>query len=63
MYGQSGKDIGMCIVGNGNVAEELPVTTNTLFAIGSSTKAFTTMGPGILVDEGKFDLDKPVREY
>jgi CubicO group peptidase (beta-lactamase class C family) len=46
-----------------NLAEELPVTPKTLFAIGSSTKAFTAMGLGILVDEGKLDLDKPVREY
>jgi CubicO group peptidase (beta-lactamase class C family) len=46
-----------------NIEENLPVTQNTLFAIGSSTKAFTAMGVGILVDEGKIDLDKPVREY
>jgi CubicO group peptidase (beta-lactamase class C family) len=41
----------------------LPVTPKTLFAIGSSTKAFTATAAGILVDEGKLDLDTPIVEY
>jgi CubicO group peptidase (beta-lactamase class C family) len=41
----------------------LPVTDKTLFAIGSSTKAFTTMTLATLVDEGKLDWDTPVRHY
>lgn len=40
-----------------------PVTANTVFAIGSCSKAFTTFVLGILVDEGKLDWDKPVRTY
>jgi CubicO group peptidase (beta-lactamase class C family) len=40
-----------------------PVTTKTLFAIGSSTKSFTVTSLGTLVDEGKLDWDKPVRDY
>lgn len=40
-----------------------PVTPDTLFAIGSSSKAFTTMALALLVDEGKLDWDKPVRDY
>src|SRR5258705_2895535 len=44
-----------------NIEEKLPVTTNTLFAIGSTTKAITTFVMGTLVDEGKLDWDKPVR--
>jgi CubicO group peptidase (beta-lactamase class C family) len=43
--------------------KKLPVTADTLFAIGSCTKAFTTFVMGTLVDEGKLDWDKPVREY
>jgi CubicO group peptidase (beta-lactamase class C family) len=43
--------------------KKLPVTENTLFAIGSCTKAFTAAILGMLVQEGKLDLDKPVREY
>ncbi len=40
-----------------------PVTSSTLFSIASSTKAFTSTGIGLLVDEGKLSWDKPVRSY
>jgi CubicO group peptidase (beta-lactamase class C family) len=40
-----------------------PVTPETLFAIGSCTKAFTVMGLGLLVDDGRLDWDRPVRHY
>ncbi len=40
-----------------------PVTENTQFAIGSCTKAFTASLIGLLIKEGKADLDKPVRNY
>ena len=43
--------------------DDLEVTPETLFAIGSCTKAFTAVSMGILVDEGKVEWDKPVREY
>ncbi|MEN9686690.1 MAG: hypothetical protein RLZZ28_2476 [Bacteroidota bacterium] len=43
--------------------KKLPVTTNTLFAIGSCTKAFTSSIIGLLQKEGKLELDKPVRNY
>jgi CubicO group peptidase (beta-lactamase class C family) len=42
---------------------KLPVTENTLFAIGSCTKAFTASMLGMLESEGKVSLDKPVRDY
>ena len=41
----------------------LAVTPRTLFAIGSTTKAFTVMAMGILVDEGKLAWDTPVADY
>jgi CubicO group peptidase (beta-lactamase class C family) len=44
-------------------ANSLPVTENTLFAIGSCTKAFTTHVLGQLVDEGKVSWDDPVIKY
>lgn len=40
-----------------------PVTPNTLFAIGSCTKAFTATLLGILEKEGRLNLDEPVNEY
>ena len=43
--------------------QKLPVTTNTLFAIGSCTKAFTASLLGSLNKEGKLELDKPATEY
>lgn len=41
----------------------IPMTADTLLAIGSSTKAFTTAVLGTLADEGKLDWDAPVRTY
>ena len=46
-----------------DVEKQLPVTPDTLFAIGSSTKAFTAFVLGTLVDEGRVDWDTPVRTY
>ncbi|OGD38410.1 MAG: hypothetical protein A2V45_07575 [Candidatus Aminicenantes bacterium RBG_19FT_COMBO_58_17] len=46
-----------------DVENNLKVTPQTVFAIGSSSKAFTATTMGILADEGKLDWDKPVREY
>ncbi|MGA8165709.1 MAG: serine hydrolase [Candidatus Acidiferrales bacterium] len=40
-----------------------PVTPDTLFDIGSCTKAFTAAAVGILVDEGKMHWDDRVDEY
>ena len=46
-----------------NLEQRLPVTENTLFAIGSSSKAFTVFALGTLVDQGKLDWDKPLVTY
>jgi CubicO group peptidase (beta-lactamase class C family) len=46
-----------------DVDGKLPVTADTLMAIGSSTKAFTAFALGALVDQGKIEWDKPVRTY
>ena len=43
--------------------ESQPVTSETLFGIGSTTKPFTTMILGMLVDEGKLSWDEPIRNY
>jgi CubicO group peptidase (beta-lactamase class C family) len=40
-----------------------PVSPNTLFAIGSCSKAFTSAVLGQLEKEGKLDLDKPATSY
>jgi CubicO group peptidase (beta-lactamase class C family) len=41
----------------------IAVTPDTLFAIGSSTKAFTATAAAQLVDEGLLDWDQPVKTY
>ncbi len=46
-----------------DVKKNLPVTKDTLFAIGSSTKAFTVMTLGLLAEEGKLSWDTPVETY
>jgi CubicO group peptidase (beta-lactamase class C family) len=46
-----------------NLDQKLPVTPKTLFAIGSSSKAFTVFALGTLVDQGKLDWDKPLITY
>jgi len=40
-----------------------PVTPDTVFAIASLTKAFTTTAMAMLVDEGKMKWDDPVRKH
>ena len=42
---------------------KVPVTENTLFAIGSCTKAFTSSLLSFPMKDGKLDFDKPVNQY
>ncbi len=45
------------------LGDAAPVTERTLFAIGSSSKAFTAASVAMLVDEGKLKWDDPVTKY
>jgi len=45
------------------LGEPAPVDERTLFAIGSSSKAFTAAAVAMLVDEGKVKWDDPVTKY
>ncbi len=58
---QDGKVIFLEGFGVRDVEQQLPVTPNTLFALASGTKAFTTAALGLLADEGTLDWDAPVR--
>ena len=44
--------------GVSNMEEELDVTDDTLFAVGSVTKSFTSAAIGVLVDESKITSQK-----
>ena len=46
-----------------DLEKKIPVNDETLFAIGSCTKAFTSSLLGILSQENKLDIDKPVFNY
>lgn len=46
-----------------DIDTETPATPETVFAIGSCTKAFTSTLVGMLVDEGKMDWDAPITDY
>jgi len=46
-----------------DISKKLPVTPQTLFGIGSCSKAFTAMAISMLIDDGKFEWDTPIREF
>jgi CubicO group peptidase (beta-lactamase class C family) len=46
-----------------NVEKKEPMTADTLLAIGSCTKAFTTATIAALVEQGLLDWDRPVNQY
>src|SRR5690606_33213035 len=71
---QGGVGMAIAIVKDGRVAFEKgygtselgknsPVDEDTVFAIASNSKAFTTASLGILVDEGKIKWEDPVKKY
>ena len=49
--------------GLADIENNIPVTTETLFDIGSVTKQFTAMCIALLANEGKLSLDDNIREY
>ena len=59
----AGKDEYAAGFGVTNLDHPLPVDTETLFQIGSTTKTVTATALMRLVEQGKVDLDAPVRTY
>ena len=59
---QDGETLYCAGYGLGDVENQVAVTPETIFAIGSITKSFTVAGLAMLVDEGRLDWDRPVRE-
>lgn len=66
--------VGIGIVKNGKLVfvkgygyrdyeKKTPITANTLFQIASNTKLFTSTAIGFLVNEGKLDWDKPIKNF
>ncbi len=46
-----------------DVENQLPVTPETIFAIGSCSKSFTATSAGIMVDDKKLDWHTPIRKW
>jgi len=42
---------------------KLPFTAKTVVPIASNTKLFTAVAAGLLVEDGKIDWDRPVRQF
>jgi hypothetical protein len=49
--------------GRRDLDAKLPVTPDTLFAIGSTTKAFTASTVGALVEDGLLEWERQLRDY
>ena len=60
---QNGRVIFLKGYGVKEVGKPQPVTADTLFEIGSTTKAFTATAMAMLTDEKKLSWDDPVRNY
>lgn len=59
----AGEEIAEAAAGVLNIATGVAATTDSVFQIGSITKAWTAALILQLVDEGAVELDAPVREY
>ncbi len=60
---RDGKPVLLKGYGVRKLGDPAKVDQDTLFQIGSTTKAFTAAGLAMLVDEGKLKWDAPVRTY
>ncbi len=60
---KDGKVLYMKGLGYKDFEKKIPVTTNTQFAIGSATKAFTALSVLMAQDEGKLALDDSPKKY
>ncbi|MDP5169748.1 MAG: serine hydrolase [Bacteroidia bacterium] len=49
--------------GLSDVENKVPVTDQTVFAIGSSSKAFTALAVAMLVEDGLIKWDEPIKTY
>jgi CubicO group peptidase (beta-lactamase class C family) len=60
---QNGETVLLKTFGQRDVEAGLPATPETQFLICSITKTFTATALAVLVDEGRLDWSKPVRDY
>lgn len=58
-----GKLVWRGVAGLANVENMKPATFDTRFRIGSTSKAFTAVGVGVLIDRGKLNLDQSIPDF
>lgn len=61
--GKHGKVVWSESFGVADLESKTPVTANSVFPLGSTSKTLTSLALGKLVEEGKLDLDAPVQKY
>jgi serine beta-lactamase-like protein LACTB len=61
--GRDGEVVWAAAFGVSDVDTKAPVTTESVFPLGSTTKALTALVLGALVEEGRLDLDAPIQTY
>jgi CubicO group peptidase (beta-lactamase class C family) len=63
MIARQGKIAHLEMVGMRDIANNKPITENTIFRIYSMSKAITSIAVMTLYEEGRFNLDDPVSDY
>jgi CubicO group peptidase (beta-lactamase class C family) len=63
MIARRGKIAHLETVGKRDIANDKPITENTIFRIYSMSKAITSIAVMTLYEEGHFNLDDPVSDY
>jgi len=63
MIARRGKIVHFEMVGKRDIANDKPITENTIFRIYSMSKAITSIAVMTLYEEGLFNLDDPVSKY
>ncbi|MFT2090285.1 serine hydrolase domain-containing protein [Paraglaciecola sp. 2405UD69-4] len=58
-----GKIVWVGTAGWADLSKDEPVTSKTLFRVGSTSKAITATGLARLIDTKKIDLEKPISQY
>ncbi len=61
--GQHGKITWANAIGYQNLEDQIPVTLDTKFRIGSTSKAVTSLGVGVLLQNQKLRLDSKVKDF
>lgn len=61
--GRQGDVIWVGALGVADLASGTPVTPDSVFPLGSTSKAITSLALGCLVDKGRIDLDVPIQRY